>query len=63
MVYGIFFPFLVIILYALTFAGGLILALIEGVGIAINRAVSEQFKPGKQLVTQLLLCWSQTWKI
>lgn len=26
-------------------AGGLILALIEGVGIAINRAMSEQFKP------------------
>ena len=26
--------------------GGLILALIEGVGIAINRAVSEQYKPG-----------------
>ena len=26
--------------------GGLILAIIEGVGIAINRAVSEQFKPG-----------------
>ncbi|XP_064400515.1 mitochondrial import inner membrane translocase subunit Tim17-B-like [Halichondria panicea] len=26
-------------------AGGVILAVIEGVGIAINRAVSEQFKP------------------
>ena len=27
--------------------GGVILAVIEGVGIAINRALSEQFKPGK----------------
>ncbi len=26
--------------------GGLILAIIEGVGIAVNRMVSEQFKPG-----------------
>ena len=32
-----------------TITGGIILAVIEGVGIAINRAVAEQYKPGKQL--------------
>lgn len=36
----------VVIILFQYFVGGLILALIEGVGIAINRAVSEQFKPG-----------------
>ena len=30
--------------------GGVILAVIEGVGIAINRAVSEQYKPGVKWV-------------
>ena len=30
-----------------SYVGGLILAIIEGVGIALNRALSEQFKPGK----------------
>ena len=34
-----------IILCVVFISGGLILAMIEGVGIAINRAVSEQFKP------------------
>ena len=32
------------------FTGGIILALIEGVGIAINRMAAEQFKPGKYIV-------------
>ena len=32
-----------------TITGGIILAVIEGVGIAINRAVAEQYKPGKRL--------------
>ena len=30
-------------------SGGVILAVIEGVGIAINRAVAEQYKPGKRV--------------
>ena len=34
-------------------SGGLILAMIEGVGIAINRAAAEQFKPGVPLSLSL----------
>ncbi len=37
--------------------GGVILAIIEGVGIAINRMVSEQFKPGNMsLCVRVCVC-------
>ena len=37
-------------------AGGIILALIEGVGIGVNRMAAQQFKPGESFITQTRTC-------
>ena len=39
----------------LSHSGGLILAMIEDVGIAINRAAAEQFKPGEPSLSSFIL--------
>ena len=51
---GIFFLLLFSLSLSLSLSlspllGGIILAIIEGVGIAINRAVATQFQPGKNV--------------
>ena len=47
--------------FLLILLGGVILAVIEGVGISINRAVSEGYKPGDAQMITTTIAFTHTY--